>query len=284
MRGRYSVESVERWRDRVHRRLPRLALTTRTKATNFVQEVGFCFVFRATDADLPSLCQAAQVGFSANGHIQRHPEFRDGVPSELGEILPRQADAYYAKLLLHRPTIVSLDYLPHFFAVSGRSGEKNEHVRQAMRGDLSPMARTIMEHLNRRSPQSTASLRRLAGSGERKVKGTFDLALTELQAKMYIAKTLEGQHSFSFLWAPVTELYAPQVRRARRISADAARHEILERYFRNQLIGSLSSIRRLFRWDRQDVFRSLGELMRRGIITPDVQVEGIHERQYIFIT
>jgi hypothetical protein len=78
-------------------------------------------------------------------------------------------------------------------------------------------------------------------------------------------------------------LYATQVRRARRISADAARHEILERYFRNQLIGSVGSIRRLFRWEKQDVFRSLGDLMRRGLITPDVQVEGLHERQYILI-
>jgi len=284
MRGLHSVESVERWRDRVHRRLPRLAVTTRIKATNFVNEVGFCFVFQASDADLPSLCQAAQLGFSSPGHMRSRPEARNGVPSEIGEILPAQADAYYAKLLLHRPTMVSLDYLPHFFSISGRSGEKNEHVRQELRGNLSPMARTIMEHLNRHSPQSTASLRRIAVSGERKVKGTFDLALVELQARMYIAKTLEGRHSFSFLWAPVTELYAPQVRRARRISTDAARHEILERYFRNQLIGSLGSIRRLFRWEKQDVFRSLGELMRRGIITPNVQVEGLHEPQYILIT
>lgn len=283
MHGVYSVESIERWRDRVHRRLPRLAVTTRKKANNFVKDVGFCFVFQASDADLPCLWQAVHYGLASPGQIQKRPENGDGILSKIGEILPSQGDAYYAKLLLHRPTLVSLDYLPHFFAISGRSGEKNEHVRQALRGGLSPMARTIMEHLSRRSPQSTATLRRLVGSGERRVKGTFDLAVAELQAKMYIAKILEGRHSFSFLWAPVTELYAPQVRRARRINADTARHEILERYFRNQLIGTLGSIRRLFRWEKQDVFRSLGELMRRGIITPDVQVEGRHKRQYILI-
>ena len=284
MRGVHSVESVERWRDRVHRRLPRMAVTTRTKATNFVKEVGFCFVFQASDADLPSLYQATQAGFAAPGHLHRRSETRAGLTSEIGEILPGQADAYYAKLLLHRPTMVSLDYLPHFFAISGRSGEKNEYVRQSLRGKLSPMARTIMEHLNRHSPQSTASLRRLSGSAERRIKGTFDLALAELQAGMYISKTHGGRHSFSFLWAPVTELYALQVRRARRISADAARHEILERYFRNQLIGSVGSIRRLFRWEKQDVFRSLGELMRKGLITPDARIEGMPKRQYILIT
>ena len=283
MRGRYSLESVERWRDRVHRRLPRLALTTRKKANNFVKDVGFCFVFQASEADLPCLWQAARSGLSSHRHMPKRPEGGASVSSEIGEILPGQADAYYAKLLLHRPTLVSLDYIPHFFAISGRSGEKNEHVRQALRGSLTPMARTIMEHLNRRSPQSTTTLRRLVGPGERRVRGTFDLALTELQAKMYIAKMLEGRHSFSFLWAPVTELYAPQIRRARRINADTARHEILEKYFRNQLIGTLGSIRRLFRWEKQDVFRSLGELMRRGIITPDVQVEGMNDRQYILI-
>jgi hypothetical protein len=57
----------------------------------------------------------------------------------------------------------------------------------------------------------------------------------------------------------------------------------LEKYFRNQLIGTLGSIRRLFRWEKQDVFRSLGELMRRGIITPDVQVEGVNEQHYVLI-
>jgi len=248
-----------------------------------VNEVGFCFVFQASHADLPSLYQATQAGLSAPGHLRRRSEKGAGLPSEIGEILPGQADAYYAKLLLHRPTMISLEYLPHFFAISGRSGEKTEYVRQALRGNLSPMERTIMEHLHRHSPQSTAGLRRLAGSGERRIKGTFDLALAELQAGMYISKTHDWRHSFSFLWAPVIELYALQVRRARRISADAARHEILERYFRNQLIGSVGSIRRLFRWEKQDVFRSLGELMRRGIITPDAQVEGMHERQYMLI-
>ena len=284
MRGVHSAEFVERWRDRVHRRLPRLAVTTRTKATNFVKEVGFCFVFQASDADLPSLYQATQVGLAAPGHPHRLSEKRAGLPSEVGEILPGQTDVYYAKLLLHRPTMVSLEYLPHFFAISGRSGEKNEYVRQALRGNLSPMARTIMEQLHRHSPQSTASLRRLSGPGERRIKGTFDLALAELQAGMYISKMHEGGDSFSFLWAPVTDLYALQLRKARRISADTARHEILERYFRNQLIGSVGSIRRLLRWEKQDVFRSLGELMRRGHITPDVRIEGMHERQYILIT
>ena len=38
----YTREQVERWRDRVHRRTPRLAVATPRQALAFINEVGFC--------------------------------------------------------------------------------------------------------------------------------------------------------------------------------------------------------------------------------------------------
>jgi DNA-binding PadR family transcriptional regulator len=61
---------------------------------------------------------------------------------------------------------------------------------------------------------------------------------------------------------------------------ETARERILTRYFRNQLVSSVPAIARMFRWDRQSIFHTLGRLVREGIITTGVKVEGKDHRYY----
>lgn len=275
-----SREELERWRDRVHRRTPRLAVTTRRRALHFVQDVGFCFVFKAGDAELPCLWQAARGSRSVPGEerVTSDPVF--AFVWELKEILPEEQDVFYAKLLLRRPTMISMEFLPYFLALSGRTGERDEHGRVAAKGGLSAKARLIMDELTKHAPLSTHALKdatlRRGGGG----RSSFDQALTELQVKMFIAKAEEDRRPFSFLWAPVRSLYGPQLRKARRIAPDEARRTILEQYFRNQRVATLASIRRLFRWNRQEIYQALGYLLLNGVVQADVHVEGVEGRAY----
>jgi hypothetical protein len=111
----------------------------------------------------------------------------------------------------------------------------------------------------------------------------FDKAITELQEKMYLAKVAEEHTPFSFVWAPMRKCYADQVRQARRVAADVARVTILRRYFHNQLLASVPAIHRLFRWQKQDVYRALGTLAREGIISPNASIVDEPGRYYCLI-
>jgi hypothetical protein len=70
------------------------------------------------------------------------------------------------------------------------------------------------------------------------------------------------------------------VRKSRKISPDAARNAILKRYFRNQLIGTVEAICKLFGWKKQIVYQSLGRLMEEGVIVSNVKVDGKDSKYY----
>ncbi len=276
----YSREELERWRDRVHRRVPRLAVTTKRRALNFIQDVGFCFVFKAENSELPCLWHAAR-GTRAlpdNGRSRTDPGF--AFVWEMKDLLPAQREVFYGKLLLRRPMMVSLEYLPHFLALSGRTGERDEHVGASVRGALSTRARVIMDELIKHAPMSTQTLKQATLRRGSAGHSSFEQALMELQVKLYIAKANDDRRPHSFAWTPVRGIYGRELRKARRITPEDARRAILERYFRNQRVSTLATIRRLFHWSRQEIYQALGYLLRHGIIQSDVHIEGIQGRAY----
>ena len=199
------------------------------------------------------------------------------------DVLPAEGKIYYGKLLKRRPTMVSLEFLPYFYVLSGRTGVPDEYRKEFLTGRISGLARDIMEALADSSPQVTRGLRLATGSFAREDRSTFDKAITELQARMFIVKVAEQSDPFSFVWAPFTKAFAPQVRKARRISSETARQKLLEQYFRNQLVGSVESIQNLFRWGKQTIYQALGKLVQDGIIMPNVKVNGTEKRFYAHI-
>jgi hypothetical protein len=199
---------------------------------------------------------------------------------EMKDVLPAEGKIYYGKLLKRRPTMVSLEYLPYFYVLSGRTGAKDEFRKEFLTGRISALARDIMEALKDSSPQVTRGLKLATGTFTKEERGGFDKAITELQAKMFIVKVAEENDPFSFVWAPFTKAFAPQVRKARRIMPETARQKLLEQYFRNQFVGSVDSIHNLFRWGKQTIYQTLGKLVQDGVITPNVKIVGNDKRFY----
>jgi hypothetical protein len=58
---------------------------------------------------------------------------------------------------------------------------------------------------------------------------------------------------------------------------------LLERYFANQLVATVTSIQRLFRWSRKEIYQALGLLLHRGVIRPDILVDGKDHRYYGYV-
>jgi hypothetical protein len=203
---------------------------------------------------------------------------------EMKDILPAERKVYYGKLLRNRPTMVSLEYFPYFYALSNRSGSDREYLKEFSTGNLSEAAKSIMDALADSSPQVTKGLKLASGLHSKADRRRFDLGIAELQRKMFVVKTAEHYDPFTFEWDLVTRRFSRQTKAAGRIPDEVARERILSRYFRNQLVGTVRSIQHLFGWTRQEIYRTLGQLMNEGVITPDVLVNGKDGKYYALIT
>ena len=283
MRMDLTWDQVEEWRDRVHRRRPSLAVSTKRQALKFVNEVGFCFAFKAENAELPCMWHAACGSRDPVMPEHTHHDPCISFVWEMKEVLPGERKIYYGKLLKHRPTMVSLEFLPFFYALSGRTGARAEYQKDFLRGRLPRAAKEIMDALLEMSPQTTKGLKLATGMDSRSDRTLFDKAIAELQERMYIVKITEQHDPFSFVWAPLTSCFPLEVKKAKRISPDIARLKILEQYFRNQLVGAVSSIHRLFRWNKQDIYRTLGALVQRGVVVGNIKIEGQTGKLYSFV-
>lgn len=283
MKSSYTSEEVEAWRDRVHRKTTGRAIKTKAQAFRFIQDVGFCFVFEVERSDSPCLWRAAAAqpipGISHDTHHDSYASF----VREVKNILPSEEKLYYGKLLRCRPTVVSLEYFPYFYALSRRNGSSDEHRSEFAKGNLSVPAKAIMDALSDNSPQVTRSLKLAAGLHRKGDRKQFDHAVTELQKKMFIVKMAEHYDPLTFEWETVLRRFPKETRRSRRISEEQARQKILQKYFENQLVGTVSSIQHLFGWEKQVIFRTLGHLKGAGVITPDVLVDGRDGKYYALV-
>lgn len=276
----YSLMDIERWRERTHRRQPRLRIRTKRQVLKFLDEVGFCFLFKTGMTELVCLVEA--LGEIPYGSTPATPRGRQASQWQIRSILPDETEAFRGKLLLRRPMLVSLRFLPFFIALSDRA---DGSVRSRLYGkSLTHTARLILENLQRRSPQTSLELRRRVAQSGSIGESAFELALLQLQTNLQIASLTASRSAIAGLWAPLQKYYGKQIRKARSISIEEARRALLEQHFRNQLVLTVADIRRLFRWERQEIFQTLGELIRRGIVTPEVQVEGIEDRTYCLLS
>jgi hypothetical protein len=279
----YTAEEIETWRDRRHRRTPRLAVRTTRKALGFINEVGFCFAFKAVNSELPCLWHAACGERDPVMPRRTHHDPFVSFVWEVKNVLPAQRLVYYGRVLKHRPTLVSMALFPYFYALTKRTGMRDDYLRVFRHGQLSPVAKAIMDALVDSSPQVTKGLKLAVGRHSVRDRAGFDRAMVELQMKMFIVKTAEHYDPFTFEWEMVPRAFPSEIRKARRISVQEARSKILEHYFRNQLVGSVPAICRLFGWEKQAVFQTLGMLVNKGVITPEVTVDGKRSTAYCLI-
>jgi hypothetical protein len=263
--------------------MPRLAIRTKAQTLKFVNDVGFCFAFKSENSELPCLWHAACGVRDPILPRHTHDDPYISFVWEMKDSLPAEKKIYYGKLLKGRPTMISLELLPHFFVLAGRTGARDEYLREFARGKLSSPAKEIMDALMDSSPQVTKGLKLATGMHAKGDRAAFDKAIAELQTRMFVVKVAEQYEPFTFVWAPLAKVFPAEVRRARRISPEAARVRILEQYFANQFVGTVSTIQRLFRWSKQEIYQALGGLQQQGRIRTDVLIEGKNHRYYVLV-
>jgi len=275
----YTLQEIERLRDLCYHRTPELRVRTEEEAHQFVKEVGFCFLFGAKGVEIPTLW-AAVCG-------DQRPMPRNHSDPDLGrtwrwkDSLPTRGLTYYGKLLRGKPTLVSLDLLPQFYALSPNYGDIEDYLLQYEEGNLSVEAKNIYEVLMREGAMATGRLRQLAGlrgSGDNARR--FDRGIADLQRELKIVKvgiSDANRWGYSYVYDLFIRRFPQVPEAAREIDAEEAMATLLVRYLDNVVVQPEKAAQRLFRWEQWEWGPLLTYLAETGRIRRGVRVKGMSE-------
>lgn len=246
-----TLEQIQALRDQRYHCTPALRLRKEDDAVAFVNEVGFCFLFGDQSVEIPTLWAAV---CGERRPVPVHHDDGDlGRTWDWKDTLPARGLFHYGKLLRKKPTLVALDLLPAFYALSPNYGDVNDYLGRYAEGRLSYEAKRIYEALLQNGAMSTTYLREeagLPGGGENARR--FDRALTELQVELRIVKSgiaETGAWGYAYVYDLFLNRYPEVPERARVLSGAEAQETLLLRYLRNVVAVPERGARRLFGWE-----------------------------------
>lgn len=250
---------IEAIRDRNYRRIPELFVHTEDEAVEFIEEVGFCFLFPQR-YELPSLW-GAMCDYSASKCDWNDPIailiWGDG-KTKLGwrDTLPKSRRVFFGKPLARKPSFISLEYLPYFYACQGSS----DYTQEYESGKMSHLAKKIYEFLLEEGPTPTGALRESVGMSGKENKYRFEVALLELQSQFLIAK-VDAMPGFCIDVWDVMSCWMPEaIEKAKHIKRQEAMEKILARYLKTIVVPLEQEITRLFGWSKNEVNKILNRL------------------------
>lgn len=271
----WSIAQVQAWRDRRYRRSPEARLRSADDALAFVNDVGFCFLFSSKGIEMPTLWEA--ICGEARDVPVHHDDEALGHAWDWKDELPTRGLLFYGKLLRQKPTLVSLEWLPYFYALSPNYGDIEDYLIEYQEGRLSDDARRVYEALLQHGALPTSHLRREAGLGGKANAPRFDRAVRELQMGMKIVKTgISDANSWGYCY-----VYDVLLRRFPQLPAQSgaihsteAMHVLLRTYLHNVAVATQTEVVRLFGWEPERLVALCARWAAAGELHTGVRVEG----------
>jgi len=174
--------SLRAYRAHTYRTSPSLRLHSLEQAVEFVRERGFILFWPIKNLDLPSLW----VAVAGDRPVAAEHDDPGHVTWRWKDEMLSKRRWYYGKLLRGKATLVSLDLLAAFYALSPRLADTDDFREAYHEGGLTREALQVAEAILREGPLDTIALRRAAGLSRPQAKYRFDRALTELQRGLWI--------------------------------------------------------------------------------------------------
>jgi len=268
-------EQVADWRDVHYRRRPDLRLRTAQQALQFINDVGFCFLFPVKGVEMPSLWEA--ICGESRPLPMHHDDLELGYAWDWKDELPSRGLVFYGKLLRKKPTLVSLHLLPYFYALSENYGDLEDYLIEYEDGRLSEEARRVYEALLKYGALPTSHLRRRAGLDGSSNASRFDRAIRELQLGLKIVKTGISDANawgYCYVYDVLLRRWPDLPGRAQAIATNEALRTLLLTYLRNVGVTSIEDLARLFDWRMPGLTALCAQLAARGELLTGVRVKG----------
>jgi len=259
---------------------PARRLHSAGEAVDFVNERGFIFFWPITGIRLPSLW-GATVGDRPVANEHDDPGH---VTWGWKDELLGQRRWYYAKILRKRGTMISMEYAPHFYALSENYGSPEEdYLTLYEQGRLTQEARQVYETLLLEGPMHTVALRKAARMTSRESDGRFNKAMSDLQADfkiMPVGVAHAGAWNYAFIYEITAHHHPELIERAQQIGENQARQKLSSLYFRSVAAATKNDLQRLFGWRPAQTERILAALVKEGFLINGVELENQHGEYY----
>ena len=232
-----------------------------TQLIAMVDAVGFCFAFTGESSYPVPACFDH---LSTNDDSKKW-EWMWPWKDELAEA----KRLYYGKLLVKKPTFVSMKMLPVFYATFGRAGETDDHLDDVRAGRLSDLARRVVEYLAHRGETQKKRMRADLGIESKEGRSDLERAIEELQRLMYVARVKavgERSDDYNYTYDLFVRRYPETVKAAERLSSAEAAAAVLGRLV--ELAGGVTprQVARLLDWDDERVTRTAERVeAKRGL-------------------
>ncbi len=266
-----------------YRRRMNLRVTTQQQAIEFVKDMGFCFLFPIQKLEMPSLWDAI-----AGRVVKTYPDHKGYEIERTWGWKDESLDKkwwYYGKLLRDKATLISLDFLPNFYALSENFGDfEHDYLEEYKTGQITSEAKQVYEALLKNGALDAVRLRREAHLSTDANKGRFDKALTDLQTGLKVLPigiAPVGAWRYAFIYEVLPRWYPQIPAEARKISRVEARRHILDRYMRNVIFTTIPAASRLFRWSIAETQQAAEALAADGSLDLEVKVAGISDLQIV---
>jgi hypothetical protein len=277
-------DEIARQRDFKYHRTQERRLHSVEEAQAFVNEVGFCHFWPIKGAELPNLFHAIA------GRVRSVPMEHDD--ADISKCWGWKDDSldkkrwHYGKLLRRRATLVSLDVLPHFYALSENFGDIRDYLAEYEDGRMTAEAKAVYEAILENGPLDTVRLRREARMSAESAKSRFDRALVELQVGLKllpIGVAHTGAWNYAFTYELFQRWFPEVPEQARGIKRSEARQVLVQRYLDNVVAADRKMIAKVFhvlKWTSRELERTIDAMLERRTVT-EMEIEGIQGTQLV---
>ena len=268
--------AVEAWRDRTFRRRPQLKVRGEKTATQFVNDVGFCFTLSDFGLPLASLYVAVCGRRHPRWPKHTHHDPEIGLTWDLKDRLPAKRLSYYGKLIKGKPTLVSLSLLPAFCALIRDGKGSGDYILDYRQGRMTRAAMAILEALHDAGPRSTPELRKAVAMREPDRTAEFDRAMAELQRGLWIVKVEEiYEPDFYYRWDLLDNWLPDPVAASLDLPRETAVRRLVASYLRCAAASQPRFLAGLFGLAVDEVETALRSLKAEGCLHQDRRIKGL---------
>lgn len=265
--------TIQHYQTHTFRYSDSLRLKTPQQAVDYVNERGFIFFWPFKGCRFPSLWGAV----AGDRPVADEHDDPGHISWNWKDTLLDQRVWYYARVIKKKNTMVSLDTIPYFYALSPNYGEPEEDLLDQYNQGLLPLeARLVFEALLKKGPLDTISLRKEAHLTGAASQSPFNRALEILQQQLKVLPVSiseAGAWGYAFVYDLTHRYYPDLPEKARGITETSAMDHLLLLYFKSLGVAKTREAAAFFKWPSAQVERALQRLVDRKELTANVQVE-----------
>ncbi len=276
-----TAAQLNAYRAQTYRLTARLKLKSDRDALTFVNERGFVYFWPIKDVELPSLWVAV-AGPRAVADAHDDPGH---VTWGWKDKLLGTKEWFYAKFLRGRATMISLQTLPHFYALSENFGDRhNDYLLQYEAGQMTQEAKAVYEALLEHGPLDSLALRREAKMAGKESNGRFEKALVDLQSGLKIQPVgvaKAGAWKYAFIFELVDRWHPQLAEQARAIGRSEARAHLADLYLRSVGAATPKHITHLFHWKPDETRKAIETLAQTNRARRAEKVAGVNGEWWV---